>query len=104
MLRKAFVLQLLPGHEAEYQRRHDEIWPDMVAMLKRHGVHHYVIFLDPETLQLFGSLEIEDEVRFAAVPGTEECLRWWKYMDDIMVYHPDGTPKARELREVFYLN
>ncbi len=104
MKRKAFVLQLLPGQEAEYERRHDEIWPEMVAMLKRHGVHHYVIFLHAETLQLFGSLEIEDEARFAAVAATEECQRWWKYMDDIMVYNPDGTPEVKELREVFYLD
>ncbi len=65
MIRKAFVMQLLPGFEVEYERRHDEVWPEMAATLREHGVSDYSIFLHPETLQLFGTLLIEDEARFA---------------------------------------
>ena len=29
----AFVMTLLPGHASEYQKRHDEIWPELLAAL-----------------------------------------------------------------------
>ena len=42
--------------EAEYRRRHDEIWPELVALLKEAGVSDYSIHLDRETNTLFGVL------------------------------------------------
>ena len=63
MIRKAFVLQVNAGAEAEYARRHQPIWDDLAAVLTAHGVHNYSIFLDPATRQLFGYVEIEDEAR-----------------------------------------
>ena len=38
MQRVAFKMKLFPGFEAEYKKRHDEIWPDLVALLKETGV------------------------------------------------------------------
>ena len=32
-MRSAWVMKLKPGQEAEYKRKHDEIWPEMVALL-----------------------------------------------------------------------
>ena len=103
MIRKAFVLGLHRGHEAEYARRHQPIWAELEAVLKAHGVHNYSIFLHPETNQLFGYVEIEDEARWAAIAQTEICRRWWKFMADIMPANPDHSPVAQELREVFHL-
>ncbi len=42
----AFKMQLNPGMKAEYKRRHDEIWPALVALLKQAGVSDYSIHLD----------------------------------------------------------
>lgn len=103
MIRKAFVMQLLPGFEVEYERRHDEVWPEMAATLREHGVSDYSIFLHPETLQLFGTLLIEDEARFAQIPATEVCQRWWRSMADLMVTNEDSSPASAELRSVFHL-
>ena len=38
MEKYAFKMHLNPGAEAEYKKRHDEIWPDLVALLKEAGV------------------------------------------------------------------
>lgn len=103
MIRKAFLMSLNPGQEAEYERRHRPIWPELEAVLKSHGVHNYSIFLNPETLQLFGYVEVEDEARWAAIAATPECQRWWRHMSPIMPSHPDHSPVASELREVFHL-
>ena len=93
-----------PGSEAEYERRHRPIWPELEAVLKAHGVHNYSIFLHPETRQLFAYAEIEDEERWAAIAQTEVCQRWWKHMDPLMPGNLDHSPVARDLREVFHVD
>ncbi|MBX3751736.1 MAG: L-rhamnose mutarotase [Opitutaceae bacterium] len=104
MIRKAFLMSVHPGQEAEYQRRHSPIWRELADVLKAHGVHNYSIFLEPKTRQLFGYVEIEDEARWAAIAKTPECQRWWKHMGDIMPANPDNSPVSSELREVFHLD
>lgn len=37
--------RIKPGCKAEYQRRHAEIWPEMVKVLKEAGICNYSIFL-----------------------------------------------------------
>ena len=44
--RYAFRMKLNPGMEAEYRRRHDEIWPELVELLHEAGVSDYAIYLD----------------------------------------------------------
>ena len=104
LLRKAFVMSVHPGHEQEYERRHQPIWKELEDTLKSHGVHNYSIFLHPQTRQLFGYVEIEDEAKWAAIAKTDVCQRWWKYMGDLMPSNPDNSPVAAELREVFHID
>ena len=40
----AWILEIRPGYEEEYKKRHDEIWPEMVQMLKEAGLRNYNIF------------------------------------------------------------
>lgn len=104
MLRKAFVMSVHAGAEAEYARRHQPIWQELADVLKAHGVHNYSIFLHPDTRQLFAYAEIEDEAQWAAIARTEVCQRWWQHMGDIMPSNADHSPVARELPEVFHLD
>jgi L-rhamnose mutarotase len=104
MIRKAFVMTVNAGSESEYQKRHSPIWDDLAAVLRDHGVHNYSIFLQPETRQLFGYVEIEDEERWAAIAQTDVCRRWWKHMGDVMPSNPDHSPVSLDLNEVFHLD
>ena len=103
MIRKAFRMSVHPGLEAEYERRHRPIWPELAAVLEGHGVHDYSIFLDERDGTLFGYVEVEDEARWAAIASTPECRRWWAYMREMMPSHADDSPVSHELREVFHL-
>ena len=58
---KTFKMKLYEGQEKEYERRHNELWPEMIDMIHEHGGKNYTICLDKETLTLFGYIEIEDE-------------------------------------------
>ena len=103
MIRKAFVMSVNAGQEAEYEKRHRPIWPELEAVLKMHGVHNYSIFLHQQTRQLFAYVEIEDEARWVAIANTTECRRWWAHMGDVMPSNPDNSPVAVGLCEVFHL-
>ncbi|HEX4945428.1 MAG TPA: L-rhamnose mutarotase [Blastocatellia bacterium] len=104
MIRKAFIMRLKPNQQAEYQRRHNPIWPELQATLKAHDVHNYSIFLERETDQLFAYVEIESEERWAAIAETEVCRRWWAFMKDLMATNEDHSPVAIPLDEVFHLD
>lgn len=107
MIRQAFVMSVHPGQEAEYERRHRPIWPELEAVLKAHGVHNYSIFLLPETRQLFAYAEIEDEARWNAIAQTPECRKWWAHMSDIMpsdINDNSHRPVSSSLREVFHMD
>lgn len=101
--RIAFRMNLNPGQAAEYEKRHDEIFPELAQALKDAGVSDYSIWLDPESHHLFGILTRTDDHTMAALPGTEIMRRWWKHMADIMETHPDNVPVQVPLKQVFYL-
>ena len=103
MPRIAFKMKLHPGREAEYQRRHDALWPELESLLKETGIRDYSIFLDEKTLDLFGVLVIDNPARLDDLPRHPVMQRWWTYMADIMESNPDHSPLSEPLREVFYL-
>lgn len=104
MQRLAFRMKLHPGQEEEYRRRHDAIWPELVALLKETGISDYSIYLDKESLHLFGVLEIKDASIMDALPEHPVMQKWWEYMKDIMDCNPDNSPISIPLEQVFHLN
>lgn len=104
MIRKAFLMKVNAGAHEEYERRHSPIWADLQAVLKRHGVSNYSIFLQRETGQLFGYAEIESEELWRKIAETDECRRWWAFMKDLMPTNADNSPVSENLREVFHLD
>ena len=103
MQRHAFKMFLNPGMRDEYKKRHDEIWPELAALVLESGISNYSIHLDAETNILFGYLERSDGHKMEDLPKHAVMKKWWAYMKDIMAYNPDGTPVAIALDEVFYM-
>lgn len=104
MQRYAFKMHLVAGAAAEYQRRHDAIWPELARLLTNSGIRNYSIFLDAETNVLYGYLERRSDHTMAELPRHPVMRRWWKHMADLMRTEPDGTPVAIPLGEVFHLD
>jgi len=103
MHRQAFIMKLHKGCEAEYKRRHDEIWSELQVLLKQAGIREYSIFLDERTNNLFGYLQIEDSLAMDELPKHPVMQRWWNYMKDIMETNADASPITFPLKEVFYM-
>jgi L-rhamnose mutarotase len=104
MTRVAFKMKLFQGKEAEYKKRHDEIWPELSSLLKNSGIKEYSIFLDEETNSLFGVLKVDDPGILSKLPGEPVMQKWWDYMKDIMDTNADASPVSIPLKEVFYLS
>ena len=103
MQRVGFKMKLLPGFEAEYRKRHDQLWPELQSLLSATGIHHYSIFLEEATGELFAVLTISDPSGLDHLPAQEIMKKWWTYMKDIMETNPDHSPVSTSLKEVFYM-
>jgi L-rhamnose mutarotase len=99
----AFRMKLLPGQAAEYRRRHDAIWPELVEALQQAGVSDYRIFLDEPTHCLFAILKRRPDHTMDALPKTDVVRRWWAMMSDIMETNPDQSPVEQPLVAMFYM-
>jgi len=99
-----FKMKLLPGNVAEYRRRHDEIWPELVAALKNAGISRYSIFLDPDDDTLFAVLDQQDADRVQALAELPVMRRWWDAMAPLMQTRADNEPVTVPLQRVFYLD
>ena len=88
MKREAFKMYLKPGCEAEYEKRHAAIWPELKALLSQNGVSDYSIYWDKETNILFAFQKTEGGAGMA----------------DIMEVNPDNSPVSIPLPEVFHMD
>jgi L-rhamnose mutarotase len=95
-------MQLKAGVAAEYERRHDELWPDLAEALRGAGIYDYSIFLDEETMSLFAVLRLRPDNAKDALPLQPVMKRWWDYMADLMEVHPNNKPVEWPLKPVFH--
>lgn len=100
--RVAWHARIRPGTETEYERRHDEIWPEMTALLNEAGIHNYSVWLCG--LDLFGYYECADQKTAARIQAESPVVdRWNDYMKDILVMDFDPeTGVTPPLRQVFF--
>ncbi|NLJ43123.1 MAG: L-rhamnose mutarotase [Bacteroidales bacterium] len=103
MKRFGFKMKLYPGFRDEYKKRHGEIWPELVKLLKDNGIGNYSIFFDEETNILFAYQEQKGESSSQDLGQQEVVKRWWKYMSDIMETNPDYSPVTVPLEQVFFM-
>lgn len=102
MKRFAFKMKLKPGMQAEYERRHDVIWPELLQLLRESGVSEYSIFLDADTDTLFAFQKVSGDSGSQDLGQNPIVQRWWAYMADLMDTNPDHSPVTIPLKEVFY--
>lgn len=104
MKRNAFIMHLKPGNEAEYKKRHDEIWPELMEILRAAGISNYTIFLDRNTNTLFAFQALSDNSNDRKLPENPVVQKWWDSMKDLMETNPDNSPVCDPLIEVFHMD
>lgn len=96
---------LKPGFEAEYEKRHAQLWPELKQKLEEAGVRNYSIYWDKDTNILFGYQEVVGDSNSQDEEAADEITRkWWDFMADIMEVNPDNSPVTIPIKEVFHLD
>lgn len=104
MERFAWRGRIKEGKIAEYEKRHDEIWPEMKEVLKAAGICNYSIWRDGQ--DLFGYYECEKGVQYAEKTQAESPVvdKWNVYMEDILELVMDPVTGAQpKMKQVFML-
>lgn len=105
MPRVCFRLRVRPDRLTEYERRHEEVWPEMLEALRQAGWRNYSLFLD-DSGELVGYLECDDfEASLAAMAQTDVNARWQAEMAPFFEGLDERGPDEamRPLREIFHL-
>ena len=104
MQRVAFLLRLKPGAGAAYDASHADVWPEMLALLKRAGISEYSIFRRDELLVL--SMRVEDfDQTWLQIEADPVNAKWQTAMAEYFLPSQDVRPGERfpMMQEVFYL-
>lgn len=97
MDRVAFKLKLREGKRDEYKKMHDEIWPELIEVLKEAKIQNYTIWNSGD--DLFGYYEVPDVKHSNYVLANSPVMeRWNKVMENI--YYPDIDPETGTVREM----
>lgn len=102
MQRYAWKAVVKEGCLEEYTRRHKEIWPEMLEVLKQAGICNYSIWNVGN--ELFGYYECRKGADYAAQVQAQSAVvdRWNDYMKDVMIMQRDPVTGAQpKLTEVF---
>jgi L-rhamnose mutarotase len=100
MKQVVFKMKLKHGCEAEYRKRHDKIWSELVILLKQNGIKDYDIFFDKDTDALIAVQYVDDSVT-ANLRQNPIMMKWWEYMADLMETNQDKSPVVAGLEKVF---
>jgi L-rhamnose mutarotase len=84
----SWILEVRPGYEEEYKKRHDEIWPDLAKDIRQSGMRNYSIFR--YGLTLFGYFECDDlKAAIDYLGNSDANKRWQEWMAPIMKVEVD---------------
>lgn len=96
-------MKLKPGKAQEYKQRHDDIWPEMLALLSEAGYRDYAIFQHDDTI--IGTFATNDLQRLLSIlKSSPVAARWRESMSVLVDNAPDPATGHRKLLEpLFYL-
>lgn len=100
--RSAFVLRVRPDKIEDYVAAHRDVWPEMLAALRKAGIRNYTIFHNGN--EMFGYFESDDlEAAEAYMEAQEVNARWQDAMAKLLDQRvPDAGPPP--LEEIFRLD
>ena len=99
MEKYAWMAKIKSNRKEEYVKRHKEIWPELVKVLKDAGIHNYSIWISGD--RVFGYYECEKGIAYAAKAQATSPIvdKWNEYMKDVMEMEMDPRTGAQPLLE-----
>ena len=104
MDRVCFTFEIYEGKEAEYEKRHAEIWPELIDALTACGFTNYSI--SRRGLNVVGYVELvpDRETAFAKLGTYEVNDRWSEWFRDVILNLSDNHGNLMEMHEIWHLD
>ncbi|MFN8623340.1 MAG: L-rhamnose mutarotase [Chloroflexota bacterium] len=104
MERICFYLRIFPGTEAEYDRRHAEIWPELVEEIRESGIHNFSGFRRGTDVWYYAECEPDARTAFGVHGPKPANQRWNRYFRDVIAQITTDAGDLIVLDEVFHTN
>jgi L-rhamnose mutarotase len=104
MERLCFSFAIYPGKEAEYKRRHDEIWPELVEAIQAAGFRNYSLFRREQEIVAYVECHPDIATAFERLGAHEANARWSEWFTDVIVSLTDEHGNLFTLDEVWHLD
>lgn len=104
MERLLFVMKLRDGMVEEYEKRHEEVWPDLLGDLWAAGWRNYSLFR--RGLKVYGYAECHPtvDVALAAMGSSEANARWAEWFTEVIEVLTDESGSLRRAPEVWRMD
>lgn len=104
MERLLFVMKLHEGMVEEYERRHEEVWPDLLGDLWAAGWRNYSLFR--RGLEVFGYAECHPnvEVALGAMADSEANARWAKWFTEVIEVLTDDNGDLQRAPQAWHMD
>jgi L-rhamnose mutarotase len=91
--RIAQVIGIKPQDIVEYERIHSDVWPSVLATIKRANIQNYSIFRYEHLLFAYMEYTGDDyEADMKTIAADPETQRWWKITDPMQCQVPEAKP------------
>jgi len=102
--RICFLMEIIPGQESEYERRHADIWPDLVVELQAAGVRNYSLFRRGTSVIAYAECHPDAATAFGQVGATEVNQRWSDWFTDVLAQLTSADGQLIQADEVWHLD
>jgi L-rhamnose mutarotase len=104
MERLCFTFEIYEGQEDEYKKRHDEIWPELVADIQKAGFKNYSLFRRGTQIIAYVECHPDADTAFAAMGDSDANRRWAEWFREVIVNLTGTDGKVMSAREVWHLD
>jgi L-rhamnose mutarotase len=104
MERLCYTFELMAGMEEEYERRHAQVWPELVDALKEAGFSNYSLFRRGTEVIAYVECEPTVAAALARLEQSEVNGRWSAYIRSIMTRAVDEQGRFFSVPEIWHLD
>jgi len=104
MERACFTFEIYEGREDEYKKRHDDIWPELVADIQKAGFKNYSLFRRGTQIIAYVECHPDLATASAGLADSEANVRWAEWFKDTIVNLTGGDGQLMRATEVWHLD
>lgn len=102
MERILMYIRIFPGTESDYDKKHAEIWPELVAEIQESGIHNFTGFRRGTDVWYYGECHPDVATAFGVHGPKPANTRWDHFFRSIIAEIADGDGNLLRYDPIFY--